>query len=276
VAYSPNEPVVPPPQIITLLTDFGTADIFVGSMKGVILGINPQAQVVDLSHEVPPHDIRAGAFRLHSAVRYFPPGTIHVAVVDPGVGSERRPLLVFTAEQYFLAPDNGLLSYVLDLELDVEIRELTAKQFFLGSIGSTFHGRDIFAPVAAWLSRGEPIESFGPLVETIVQFEVRRPVQKDGTLIGEVQHIDRFGNLITNITNENLRELAGLDFHEAVHVRVGHTEVKGLLRCYADASPGSLSALINSDGWLELFCNQARADTLAKAAVGERVEVWVQ
>lgn len=275
MAFSPDEPVVPPPQIITLLTDFGIADIFVGSMKGVILGINPQSQVVDLSHEVPPHDIRAGAFLLHSAVRYFPPGTIHVAVVDPGVGSERRPLLVFTAEQYFLAPDNGLLSYVLDLEPEAEIRELTAKQYFLGSIGSTFHGRDIFAPAAAWLSRGEPIESFGPLVETIVRFEVRRPILEAGKLIGEVQHIDRFGNLVTNIANENLRELAGLDFHEAVHVRVGHTEVKGLHRCYADGAPGNLCGLINSDGWLELFCSQGRADNLAKAKMGERVEVRV-
>jgi hypothetical protein len=275
VAYSPDEPVVPPPQIITLLTDFGTADIFVGSMKGVILGINPQVQVIDLSHEVPPHDIRAGAFLLHSAIRYFPPGTIHVAVVDPGVGSERRPLLVFTAEQYFIAPDNGILSSVLDVEPDVEIRELTAKQFFLGSIGSTFHGRDVFAPVAAWLSRGEPIESFGPLVQEIVRFEVRRPAHEEGRLVGEVQHIDRFGNLITNITDENLRELAGLDFGGAVHVRIGNSEVKELHRCYADTSPGFLSALINSDGWLEIFCNQGRADHLAKAKLGDRVEVWV-
>src|SRR6266496_2541877 len=186
----PDDSVPNPPPIITLLTDFGSSDIFVGSMKGVILGINPLAQIVDLTHTVPPHDIRTASYLLHSAARYFPPGTIHVAVVDPGVGSERRPLLVFTMEQYFIAPDNGILSGVLASELDAEIRELTNKQFLLGSIVSTFHGRDVFAPAAAWLSRGELIESFGPLVENIVRFEVSRARQESGKLLGDLESDD--------------------------------------------------------------------------------------
>jgi len=160
MARSPDSPESVPPPIITLLTDFGAADVFVGSMKGVILGINPHAQIIDLTHDIPAHDIRAGAYLLHSASRHFPPGTIHVAVVDPGVGSERRPLLVTTRSYHFLAPDNGLLSYILASEPKAEIRELTAKQYFLGTVGSTFHGRDLFAPAAAWLSlEGRPTPS---------------------------------------------------------------------------------------------------------------------
>jgi S-adenosylmethionine hydrolase len=243
-------------------------------MKGVILGINPHAQIVDLSHEVPAHSIHAAAYLLRSAARYFPPGTIHVAVVDPGVGSGRRPLLACTAEQYFIAPDNGILSQILALETEVEIRELTAKQYFLGTIGSTFHGRDIFAPAAAWLSRGEPIESFGPRIESVVQFDVPKASLDADRLIGEVQHIDRFGNLITNIGLEDLRSFAFPEDCRTVCVRLTHTEINGLERCYADAPSGKLAALLNSDGLLELFCNQGRAEGLAKAGIGARVEIF--
>src|SRR5881409_3771269 len=162
MARTPDEPDIIPPPIITLLTDFGAADVFVGSMKGVILGINPHAKIIDLTHDIPAHNIRAGAYLLHSASRHFPPGTIHVAVVDPGVGSERRPLLVTTRSYHFLAPDNGLLSYILASEPKAEVRELTAKQYFLGTVGSTFHGRDLFAPAAAWLSLEEPTDAYGP------------------------------------------------------------------------------------------------------------------
>ncbi len=269
----PDDSVPNPPPIITLLTDFGSSDIFVGSMKGVILGINPLAQIVDLTHTVPPHDIRTASYLLHSAARYFPPGTIHVAVVDPGVGSERRPLLVFTMEQYFIAPDNGILSGVLASELDAEIRELTNKQFLLGSIGSTFHGRDVFAPAAAWLSRGELIESFGPLVENIVRFEVSRARQESGKLLGEVQHIDRFGNLITNVSKEDLVGFAGAAQFGKLRVQIKQTEINGLHYFYADVTAGQLAALVNSDSWLEIFCNQGRATDLMKAAIGDRVEV---
>ena len=265
--------VFPPLPLITLLTDFGTSDVFVASMQGVILGINPQARMVDLTHDVPAHDIRTGAYLLHAAARYFPAGTIHVAVVDPGVGGSRRPLLVSTATQHFLAPDNGLLSYVLAEEPAPQVRELTAQQYFLKSLGPTFHGRDLFAPAAAWLSRGEPIDAFGPRITHAVRFEVRTPVRANDTLIGEVQHIDRFGNLMTNVSGEELRELADLETWRDLTVRIGDTRLNGLQRCYADAPAGTLAALVNSDGRLELFCNQGRADELTKAKMGERVEV---
>lgn len=261
--------------LITLLTDFGTADTCVGSMKGAILGINPEARIVDLTHEVPAHNIRSGAYLLQTATRYFPPGTIHVAVVDPGVGSARRPLLVSTSTQHFLAPDNGLLSYVLAEEPDAEIRELTAQKYFLAAIGPTFHGRDLFAPVAAWLAQGEPLDAFGPRIKDAVRFEIRHPVMDKGRLVGEVQHIDRFGNLITNIGYAELRDLTDMDSWLGLHVKVRAARVKGLQRCYADAKPKKLAALVNSDGWLEFFCNQGRADKLAKAKMGERVEVRV-
>ena len=269
----PDDSVASPPPLITLLTDFGGCDVFVGSMKGVILGINPLAQIVDLSHEIPSHNIRVAAYLLHSAARFFRPGTIHVAVVDPGVGSERRPLLAFAMEQYFIAPDNGILSCILAAEIDVEIRELINTQYFLGSIGSTFHGRDVFAPAAAWLSRGEPIESFGPVIDTSVRFEVPRAHEAGGKLIGEVQHIDRFGNLITNISREDLVSFAGADHLSLLHVHIEHVPIAGLLRFYADAPEGTLAALVNSDSWLEIFYNQGRAADLVKANLGGRVEV---
>jgi len=263
----------PNPPIITLLTDFGNSDVFVGSMKGVILGINPLAQIVDLSHDIPAHNIRVAAYLLHSAARYFRPGTIHVAVVDPGVGSERRPLLAFAMEQYFIAPDNGLLSCILAAEIDVEIRELTNKQYFLGSIGSTFHGRDLYAPAAAWLSRGEPIESFGPVIDTTIRFEVPRAHEAGGKLIGEVQHIDRFGNLITNISREDLVSFAGADQLSRFQVNLEDASIDGLQRFYADAPEGTLAALVNSDGWLEIFYHQGLAAELVTAKIGDRVEV---
>ncbi len=265
--------VTPAIPLITLLTDFGAADTFIGSMKGVILGINPDARIVDLTHEVPPHDIRAGAYLLQTATRYFPPGTIHVAVVDPGVGGDRRPILASTSTQHFLAPDNGLLSYVLADEPDAEIRELNVQKYFLAAIGPTFHGRDLFAPAAAWLSHGEPPAAFGTPVKDIERFPIRRPALVKGRFIGEVQHIDRFGNLITNISYAELRGLADLDDWLALQVAIRRSTVKGLERCYADAKPKKLSALVNSDGWLELFCNQGRADKLSKAKVGDPVEV---
>jgi S-adenosylmethionine hydrolase len=270
-----NDPIPPPPPIITLLTDFGASDVFVGSMKGVILGINPLAHIVDLTHDIPAHNVRAAAYLLHSAARYFPPGTIHVAVVDPGVGSERRPLLVFTMEQYFIAPDNGLLSGILAAEMEAEIRELTNKQYFLGPIGSTFHGRDAFAPAAAWLSRGEPIETFGPEAKNVIRFEIARARQENEKLLGEVQHIDRFGNLITNISREDLVSFGGADQVSHVRVRITETLIHGLVRFYADAPSGTLAALLNSDGWLELFCHQTRATDLVGARIGDPVEVYL-
>src|SRR5438876_7421091 len=229
MARSPNSPESVPPPVVRLLTDFGAAEVVVGSMKGVILGINPRAQIIDLTHDNPAHDIRAGGYLLHSASRHFPPGTIHVAVVDPGVGSERRPLLVTTRSYHFLAPDNGLLSYILASEPKAEVRELTAKQYFLGTVGSTFHGRDLLAPAAALLSLDEPADAFRPKIDNPVRFEVRQPQVDEGRVVGEVLHIDRFGNLITNISQTLLREAIGTAELLKVRVRIKNTDVQGLL-----------------------------------------------
>src|SRR3989442_5876059 len=206
MARTPDEPDIIPPPIITLLTDFGAADVFVGSMKGVILGINPHAKIIDLTHDIPAHNIRAGAYLLHSASRHFPPGTIHVAVVDPGVGSERRPLLVATRSYHFLAPDNGLLSYILASEPKAEVRELTAKQYFLGMVGSTFHGRDLFAPAAAWVGSSKPTHAAAPTNDNPPRFDGPHPHLEEGRVVGEALTTDRFGSLITTIARPLLRE----------------------------------------------------------------------
>jgi S-adenosylmethionine hydrolase len=189
--------------VITLLTDFGTADYFVGAVKGAILSVNPAAVIVDITHEIPPQDIAAGAFTLLAAYKTFPAGTIHLAVVDPGVGSTRRPIIVSANEQFFVGPDNGLFSYIYDREPAHKTFHVTADRFFRSSVSSTFHGRDIFAPVAAALSNGVAPEEFGPLINDGVRLpQLLEPVvQKDGEVRARIIHIDRFGNCITNITH---------------------------------------------------------------------------
>src|SRR3990172_9348844 len=192
--------------IITLLTDFGTADPFVASMKGVILSINPKATIVDITHEIPPHGIRQAAFVLKSAYRYFPKGTIHVVVVDPGVGGPRKPLLAVTPQAFFIAPDNGVLIYIYHHNPSTRVYELTAKRYRLKDYSSTFDGRDLFAPAAARLSKGITPAQMGLKIARYLKFPIPRPrrLGKNG-LQGQVIHIDRFGNLITNITAEDLK-----------------------------------------------------------------------
>ena len=186
--------VSPSLPVITLLTDFGTADYFVGAVKGAILSVNPSAVIVDITHEIPPQDIEAGAFTLLAAYKTFPVGTIHVAVVDPGVGSTRRPIIVKTNEQFFVGPDNTF-TYIYDREPSHRIVHVTADRFFRPSVSSTFHGRDIFAPVAAALSNGVALEEFGEEINDQVRLpSLETPLR--------VIHIDRFGNCVTNITRD--------------------------------------------------------------------------
>jgi S-adenosylmethionine hydrolase len=182
---------------ITLLTDFGTADYFVGAMKGVILSINPQAVIVDITHEIPAQDVAAGAFTLLAAYDAFPAGTIHVAVVDPGVGSARRPIVVSAGEYLFVGPDNGLFTYIFDRHSSFEAFHISEKKYFHHSVSNTFHGRDIFAPVAAALSTGVDPSSLGPRISD--------PVRLSTPAGPQIIHIDRFGNLITNITRDQFR-----------------------------------------------------------------------
>src|SRR3954469_15734453 len=193
--------------LITLLTDFGTADYFVGAMKGVILSINGDARIVDLTHEIPPHDIMSGAFTLAAACRNFPAGTIHVAVVDPGVGSARRPILVSSRHQLFVGPDNGLFSFIYQDEADKRVIHLTNESFFRRPVSATFHGRDVFAPVAAALSKGVAPEEFGPAIKDYVRLpEIKPRPLGAGQLEASVIHLDRFGNCVTNLTRQEITE----------------------------------------------------------------------
>ncbi len=260
--------------IITLLTDFGTADYFVGELKGAILSVNPQAQIVDLTHEIPAHDIQAGAFTLLAAYASFPPGTIHVAVVDPGVGSARRPLLITTQEYFFVGPDNGLFSYACERERAVRAYQLTEEKFFRATVSATFHGRDIFAPVAGALSNGVLAESFGELIDDYARLPPLIPARDAGAAwSATIIHIDRFGNLVTNITR---RELAGAEFAQGATVEIGGREINSFRRFYAEearSETGELFAIWGSAGFLEISSNCASAAQLLRAERGQPVRV---
>ena len=263
---------MPSPPIITLLTDFGTRDPFVVSMKGVILGINPDARIVDISHEVQPQNIREAAFILKSAYRYFPKGTIHLVVVDPGVGSDRKPLLVTSSNYSFIAPDNGVLSFVYEEEVPAHVYEITAAHYFLKKEGSTFHGRDRFAPVAARLSKGVTPDHLGQRIDDYVYFSSPKPRQRENrSLEGEAIYIDRFGNLITNIRCKDLDPWLSAGKTPTMTVK-GQT-INGLKTFYAQAAPSELAALVNSDDHLEIFIYQGNAQAKLNAASDEPVTV---
>ena len=262
-------------RLITLLTDFGTSDPYVGTMKGVIHGINPEAEVVDLGHGVSAYHILEAAFHLKVAHRYFPKGTIHVAVVDPGVGGLRRPILCEAADQAFLAPDNGVLSYVYATTPVARVIHLTQDRYFLTPVSRTFHGRDIFAPVAAHLSLGLAAERLGPVVEDYVRLDLPRPVRAaDGRVTGAVMHVDRFGNLITNVSQADIDAVAGRSARGTVRVRLGEDDILELQSHFAEVGePGRLGALIGSSGHLEIFAYRGSAAETLRAEVGSEVMV---
>jgi S-adenosyl-L-methionine hydrolase (adenosine-forming) len=247
------------PPIITLLTDFGVESTFPAQMKGVILGRCPTAVLVDLSHGVPKHNVHTAAFMLASASPAFPEGTIHVAVVDPHVGSQRRILAAQSCGHIFLAPDNGLLTLVTQNGLlcgqsgPVPIVSIENQRFFRTEVSSTFHGRDIFAPVAAALAEGAEMADLGPPVESIQRFEVPVPRRQGNHISGEVLYTDSFGNLVTNIPGPMLAAAAGLQVH------VGGAVVNGLSRAYSDVPGGMLLAYVGSAGMLEVAVNRQSA-----------------
>ena len=273
-------------RIITLTTDFGTRDWFVGTMKGIILGIQPRAQVVDITHEVPPGDIRAGAFALMAACRHFPKGTVHVAVVDPGVGSQRQAIAVQTANGIFIGPDNGVLSWVLIQEKIKTIRLLEERKYFLEPLSRTFHGRDIFAPVAAHVSRGLLVQLLGrelkdfcrlpwptPMKGAPSSASARRYILKRAEPVlgapvqGEIIYLDRFGNAITNIE-------AGLLHGEVTgtcKVRVKRKVRCKLAECYSAVSAGHPVAVIGSSGLLEIAVNGGSAERKLGLKIGDEV-----
>lgn len=263
--------------IVSLTTDFGNKDPFAGSVKGAILKVNPESRIVDISHEVSPQDIWEAAFILKSAYNYFPKGTIHLAVVDPGVGSGRRPIIVVTESYYFVGPDNGIFSLVYREAERMRVHHITASHYYLPSPGPTFHGRDIFAPVAAWLAKGIPSGNFGEVIEDYVKLNVPVPQKSPNGIDGHVIHIDRFGNLITNITFKDIQTLlpegasAGL-----ISISTAGKEIKGLKNFYAESAPGEAGAIINSSGYLEIFLYKQNARTALSIKRGEAVKLTLR
>lgn len=255
--------------MITLTTDFGYHDPFAGIMKGVIAGINPQAQVVDLTHGIPAQDIRAGALTLRHSVSYFPRGTIHVVVVDPGVGGKRRPLLVECDGNYFIGPDNGVLSLVLPGKSGHRFTLLSNPAYRLQPASATFHGRDIFAPAAAHLSLGVHASAFGEVLEEIVRIELPKVIREESGLWGEVLYIDGFGNLCTNIEPHDLTGL----IEEPIEIRVAGIHVRGLQASYSAVAEGEFAAVFNSWGLLEIAARGANAQKRTGAKVGDKVKI---
>lgn len=254
-------------RIITLTTDFGYKDPFVGEMKGVILSINPSVTLTDITHGIEPHNIAEGAFVIGSSCRYFPIGTIHIAVVDPGVGSERRAIIMEADGHYFVGPDNGIFSYVMSFSARVKVAHITEEKYFLSKDSPTFQGRDIFAPAAAWLSRGIALEEFGCIIKDYGKFEIPAPeVKKDG-ISGEVIYIDGFGNAVTNIKKSDLSEFGG-----RFYVKVKDKKVS-CAKNYSQASDNKLHYLINSSGYLELFVNMQSASKLCYIGKGEKITI---
>ena len=246
-------------RIITLTTDFGIDDHYVGSMKGVVLGINNEAVITDITHGIPKYDIFKAAYTLRGFYKYFPQGSIHVVVVDPGVGSERRPIIVQTQESIFIGPDNGVFSFVLKESKSVNVFEITNSEFMLEDLSSTFHGRDIFAPVAAHLSLGVDIQDFGEVLKNPISLEIRKPELKGDEIVGEVIYVDSFGNLVTNIPGDLLKGYS--------KVQLGELIIDSVAGSYQDVARGNLLAIIGSSGLLEISINQGSAADLIKDRV---------
>ena len=257
--------------VITLLTDFGDRDYFVASMKGVILGINPQARIVDLSHAVAPHQIGDAAYLLKASYKYFPDGTVHVAVVDPGVGSLRRPLLVTTSRHFFVAPDNGLLSYIYQEETGIEVRQIENKQYRLDSEGTTFDGRDLFAPAAAWLTKGQQPGSYGKLIQDYVKLPLAEPKWQGSSLAGTIVYIDHFGNLISNLTPFHVKDVQGRTRRSDISIRIGGVTIDGLVRSYSQGKDAAPHALINSNGQIEVFVKEGSAAETLNVSLGDTI-----
>ena len=260
--------------IITLTTDYGGRDAFAASVKGVILKINPQAQIVDISNEITPQDIWEAAYTLRSAYSHFPKGTVHLAVVDPGVGSGRRPIIAVTESYYFVGPDNGLFSLIYQDAERLRVHHITSTHYFLPNPGPTFHGRDIFAPVAAWLAKGIPSGNFGEEITDFTRLNVPAPKAEGKSIEGHVVHIDRFGNIITDITYKDIQPFMaeGTNLGTA-SVTIAGREIKGLKKFYAEAHPGEPGAIINSSGALEIFMFKQNARTTLSVKRGEVVRL---
>jgi S-adenosylmethionine hydrolase len=261
-----------PAGLITLLTDFGTADAFVGVMKGVILGIDREAHVVDLTHAVPPQQVLAGALLLRSAVDFFPDGTIHVAVVDPGVGSERQPIVVDTERGFLVGPDNGLLSLAASRMRRRAIWRIEQREFVRYPVSQTFHGRDIFAPAAAHLSRGVDPQRFGPALNTMIELAVPAASRTASRISGEVLYVDHFGNLVTNIDADAIGRFPA----HALSVSIAGSRVTGPVSAYTAVAEGAPLAIVGSWGTMEIAVRNGSAAHRFAAGAGTPVTVVVE
>jgi S-adenosylmethionine hydrolase len=265
---------VKPSGIVTLLTDFGLEDPYVAMMKGVILSVNPAARIIDITHHITAGVISQAAQILQQAYPYFSKGTVHVAVVDPGVGTERRPILLATRTHLFVGPDNGIFWPIIEACKDADLIHLTETRNFLPHVSETFHGRDIFAPVAGHLTQGVNPLDMGPVIHDPVQLKLPAPYRKGEFLYGQIVRVDRFGNLITNIRRGDMEKFIG---GCRPVVRIGDLRIEGIQRTYAQTAAGEALALFGSSGHLEIAVNRGRAADRTgldpAESIGREVEV---
>ena len=260
--------------IITLTTDFGTNDHFVGAMKGVILDIVPEAAIVDISHAVQAFDVLDGALAISQSYSYFPNGTIHLVVVDPGVGTARRPILASSDGYHFVAPDNGVLSMVYAKEERIHVRHITSEHYFRQPVSNTFHARDIFAPVAAYLAKLVDSHKFGDEIQDYVRFAAPRPKPAgENRLRGVVLKVDRFGNIITNVLPEDAPAL--FTGQSPFKIVVGNKEITDIRSAYAEGAPGEVFGILGSMGYLEIVANRAAATQITGAGKGSEVSIFL-
>jgi len=259
--------------LITLLTDFGLEDPYVGMMKGVMLSVNPEARIIDISHYVKAGSIARAAGIIRETYPYFPEGSVHVTVVDPGVGGKRRAIILMAQSHLFVGPDNGIFWPIINLHQDIKIIHITETKYFLPDVSDTFHGRDIFAPVAAHLSKGSDPFEMGPTINDPVKLQLPAPHQKGGTLYGEVISVDHFGNLITNIHRKEIEEFAG---GGPLIIRLEDLFIEGMRGTYAECGKGEILGLFGSSGYLEIAVNLGRASDRLSLDEGEIIGLEVE
>lgn len=262
--------------IVALLTDFGQEDFFVASLKGVILKINPAVQVVDITHYIPSFDIQSAGFVLYSCYRFFPEKTIFLIVVDPGVGSFRRIILVQSHNYFYVAPDNGVLSLILHTDKIKQIREVNNKKFWLTENSPTFEGRDKMAPVAAYLAQGVPCSEFGPPLKKYKEFKLRKPTVKSNEIRGGILYVDKFGNLITNIPSELLEKMKEKKSEKDVCLVFKNQKINSYAQCYSGVDKGRLLFLAGSLGLVEIAAREESAAKKLGAKAGEEVRIIIK
>ena len=256
--------------VVALLTDFGTRDHYAGAMKGVVLGLCPDATCIDISHDIDPHDVLAGALELAACFKYFPAGTIFLVVVDPGVGSARRPIAADAGGYRFVAPDNGVLTLVFREDPPKRVVELTERKYARATVSRTFEGRDRFAPAAAWLAKGVDLTALGKTLQAWTTIDVPSPVEAGSQLTADVLRVDRFGNLITNLDRRTFERFAG---GTPIEISAGTQGIEKVVATYAEASPGALCALFGSSDHLEIAVNGGSAAERLQLSRGAHVTI---